>query len=131
MGLPLVLLPGLMCDRVVWSATMDALSADTTAIVPAYGDIASLAGMADLVLALAPLVALHLAWIGPITVNSNYCPGRLIFDIPTLPSSAQHGQEGKGPLTPEPSRTRPKGRLVRSRLDQMRGRQAKLGRTPA
>jgi pimeloyl-ACP methyl ester carboxylesterase len=53
-GLPLLLLPGLMCDRVVWGETMAALPGGLTCIVPAYGDIDTLGGMAERVLALAP-----------------------------------------------------------------------------
>jgi pimeloyl-ACP methyl ester carboxylesterase len=43
-----------MCDRVVWGETMAALPGDLTCIVPAYGDIDTLGGMAERVLALAP-----------------------------------------------------------------------------
>jgi len=53
-GVPLVLLPGLMCDRALWAPTMDALSPDTEIHVSAYGDLDSLSAMAERVLALAP-----------------------------------------------------------------------------
>lgn len=53
-GLPLVLLPGLMCDRALWAPTIDALVPDTEIHVPDYGDVNSLGAMAERVLALAP-----------------------------------------------------------------------------
>ena len=54
MTVPLVLLPGLMCDRAVWGAVMDALPPDAEIDVSAYGDIDSLGAMAERVLMLAP-----------------------------------------------------------------------------
>jgi len=53
-GVPLVLLPGLMCDRAVWGPVMDALPPEIEIHVSAYGDIDSLGGMAERVLSLAP-----------------------------------------------------------------------------
>jgi pimeloyl-ACP methyl ester carboxylesterase len=43
-----------MCDRAVWSETIAALPGHIAVVVPAYGDIDSLGGMAERVLALAP-----------------------------------------------------------------------------
>jgi pimeloyl-ACP methyl ester carboxylesterase len=54
LAVPLVLLPGLMCDRAVWGAVMDALPADAEIDVAAYGDIDTLGAMAERVLMLAP-----------------------------------------------------------------------------
>jgi len=51
---PLILLPGLMCDRVVWREMLPALDADRDIDIAAYGDIDSLGGMAERVLDLAP-----------------------------------------------------------------------------
>jgi pimeloyl-ACP methyl ester carboxylesterase len=53
-AVPLVLLPGLMCDRAVWGGVMEALPSDTDIDVAAYGDIDLLGEMAERVLALAP-----------------------------------------------------------------------------
>lgn len=53
-GVPLVLLPGLMCDRAVWGATMEALPPETDIDVAAYGEIDSLGAMAERVLMLSP-----------------------------------------------------------------------------
>ncbi len=54
MAVPLVLLPGLMCDRAVWGAVMDALPADAEIDVADYGDIDTIGAMAERVLMLAP-----------------------------------------------------------------------------
>lgn len=53
-GVPLVLLPGLMCDRVVWGAVLQALGDERDVDIAAYGDIDSLGAMAERVLDLAP-----------------------------------------------------------------------------
>ncbi len=50
--LPLLLLPGLMCDRAAWSDTIAALSGNPA--VPDYGEADTLGGMAERVLAAAP-----------------------------------------------------------------------------
>lgn len=54
MAVPLVLLPGLMCDRAVWGGVMEALPPETDIDVAAYGDIDSLGEMAARALMLAP-----------------------------------------------------------------------------
>lgn len=51
---PLLLLPGLMCDRVVWSETMAALPGENPIDVAAYGELDTLSLMAERVLDLAP-----------------------------------------------------------------------------
>ena len=51
---PLILLPGLMCDRAVWAPVIGVLSDDRDIDVAAYGDIDSLSEMASRVLDLAP-----------------------------------------------------------------------------
>ena len=51
---PLVLLPGLMCDRAVWGDTLPALGGGRDTDIAAYGAIDSLGGMAERVLELAP-----------------------------------------------------------------------------
>ncbi len=53
----LVLLPGLMCDRAVWTAQIDALTAaraDLDCFVAQYGELDSLTAMAERVLEQAP-----------------------------------------------------------------------------
>lgn len=50
----LILLPGLLCDRSVWAAQVEALGATFECIVPSYGEIDSIPGMARSVLAQAP-----------------------------------------------------------------------------
>jgi len=52
--LPLLLLPGLMCDRAVWRDTVAALAGSPDAIVPDYGEADTLGAMAERVLAGAP-----------------------------------------------------------------------------
>jgi len=54
MTLPLLLLPGLMCDRAVWTEVMELLGVERTASVPDYGARDSLGGMAEDVLRAAP-----------------------------------------------------------------------------
>jgi pimeloyl-ACP methyl ester carboxylesterase len=53
-GTPLLLLPGLMCDRAVWSETMAALPGENPIDVAAYGELDTLGLMAERVLDLAP-----------------------------------------------------------------------------
>jgi len=52
--LPLLLLPGLLCDAAVWTAQRDALAPLAEMHVPAYGLLDSLPAMAAHVLATAP-----------------------------------------------------------------------------
>jgi pimeloyl-ACP methyl ester carboxylesterase len=49
-----VLLPGLLCDGAVWSGQLEALSHRVHCIVPDYGELDSLAAMAQATLAQAP-----------------------------------------------------------------------------
>jgi pimeloyl-ACP methyl ester carboxylesterase len=51
---PLVLLPGLMCDATVWRAQIEEFSSAYTILVPSYGLLDSLRGMARHVLSEAP-----------------------------------------------------------------------------
>ena len=51
---PLVLLPGLMCDRAVWGGVIEALPPETAIDVAAHGDLDSLRAMAERALTLAP-----------------------------------------------------------------------------
>jgi len=51
---PLVLLPGLMCDRAVWGEMLPALGGENDIDIAAYGEIDSLGGMAERVLDFAP-----------------------------------------------------------------------------
>jgi pimeloyl-ACP methyl ester carboxylesterase len=51
---PLYLLPGLICDKVIWAAQVRALSELTEVVVPDYGNARSLEAMAECVLASAP-----------------------------------------------------------------------------
>ena len=51
---PVLLLPGLVCDAAVWTHARQALSARTTVHIAEYGALDSLGAMADTVLAEAP-----------------------------------------------------------------------------
>lgn len=51
---PLYLLPGLICDELVWAAQVRALSSIATVAVPGYGNARSLVSMAERVFASAP-----------------------------------------------------------------------------
>jgi pimeloyl-ACP methyl ester carboxylesterase len=54
--IPLVLVPGLMCDRTVWEEQMKGLSAVAACTVADHGELDSLAGMAEKILRTAPPV---------------------------------------------------------------------------
>lgn len=69
----LVLLPGLMCDAAVWAAQVEALSATHDCVVPHYGTLDSLAGMAAQVLREAPP--------GPLAVAGHSMGGRIAFEM--------------------------------------------------
>ena len=69
----LLLLPGLMCDRAVWSAQIEALSPRFGCIVPHYGELNSLAAMAERVLREAPP--------GPLAVAGHSMGGRIAFEM--------------------------------------------------
>jgi pimeloyl-ACP methyl ester carboxylesterase len=65
-----VLLPGLLCDREVWQAQIDALG---PCHVPDYGLLDSLRAMAEHVLATAPA--------GPLAVAGHSMGGRIAFEM--------------------------------------------------
>jgi pimeloyl-ACP methyl ester carboxylesterase len=65
-----VLLPGLLCDREVWQAQIDALG---PCHVPGYGSLDSLSAMAAHVLATAPP--------GPLAVAGHSMGGRIAFEM--------------------------------------------------
>lgn len=69
----LVLLPGLMCDRAVWAAQIEALSPEFDCVVPHYGELNSLAAMAEQVLREAPS--------GPLAVAGHSMGGRIAFEM--------------------------------------------------
>lgn len=69
----LVLLPGLMCDRAVWAAQVEALSPQAEGFVPGYAALDSLADMAAKVLAEAPP--------GPLAVAGHSMGGRIAFEM--------------------------------------------------
>src|SRR5512147_1710716 len=69
----LLLLPGLMCDRAVWAAQIEALSATHEVRVPHYGTLDSLAAMAEQVLREAPP--------GPLAVAGHSMGGRIALEI--------------------------------------------------
>lgn len=69
----LVLLPGLMCDRAVWAAQVEGLSATHDCIVPHYGTLDSLAAMAAQVLREAPP--------GQLAVAGHSMGGRIAFEM--------------------------------------------------
>ena len=68
----LLLLSGLTCDRAVWTEQIDVLSASTDCIVPVYGELDSIASMAQRVLREAPA---HFALAG------HSMGGRVAFEI--------------------------------------------------
>lgn len=70
MAASLVLLPGLLCDRAVWRAQIDALG---PAFVADYGALESLPAMAAHVLATAPA--------GPLVVAGHSMGGRVAFEM--------------------------------------------------
>jgi pimeloyl-ACP methyl ester carboxylesterase len=70
MAASLVLLPGLLCDRAVWRAQIDAIG---PAFVVDYGTLDSLAAMAAHVLATAPA--------GPLAVAGHSMGGRVAFEM--------------------------------------------------
>lgn len=72
---PLVLLPGLMCDAVVWRAQIEEFSTGHTLHVPDYGTLDSLPAMARHVLAEAPE---HFALAG------HSMGGRIAFEMMRL-----------------------------------------------
>ncbi|WP_298825480.1 alpha/beta hydrolase [uncultured Piscinibacter sp.] len=69
----LLLLPGLMCDRAVWSEQIEALSPAFDCVVPHYGELDSLAAMAAKVLSEAPP--------GPLAVAGHSMGGRVAFEM--------------------------------------------------
>ncbi len=69
----LLLLPGLMCDRAVWTAQIEALSATHECIVPHYGTLDSLSAMAAKVLRETPP--------GPLAVAGHSMGGRIAFEM--------------------------------------------------
>ncbi len=69
----LLLLPGLMCDRAVWAAQIEALSATHEVRVPHYGTLDSLAAMAEQVLREAPP--------GPLAVAGHSMGGRIALEM--------------------------------------------------
>lgn len=73
--IPLLLLPGLMCDATVWRAQIDAFSSAHTIQVPSYGELDSLPAMARHVLAEAPE---HFALAG------HSMGGRIAFEMMRL-----------------------------------------------
>lgn len=54
MSFPLVLLPGLLCDRAVWASQCDELSDVANCIVPNYGSLRTISDMAQYVLDSVP-----------------------------------------------------------------------------
>ncbi|MFT3954559.1 MAG: alpha/beta fold hydrolase [Piscinibacter sp.] len=69
----LLLLPGLMCDRAAWAPQIDALSSRVDCVVPHYGELNSLAAMAQHVLREAPP--------GPLAVAGHSMGGRIAFEM--------------------------------------------------
>lgn len=69
----LLLLPGLMCDRAVWAAQIEALAATHAVVVPHYGTLDSLAAMAAQLL--------HEAPPGPLAVAGHSMGGRIAFEM--------------------------------------------------
>lgn len=69
---PLCLLPGLICDDVIWAAQVRALSDITEVAVPDYGNARSLEAMAKCVLASAP---------GKISLAGHSMGGRVALEV--------------------------------------------------
>jgi pimeloyl-ACP methyl ester carboxylesterase len=72
----LMLLPGLLCDATVWAPQVHALGAMASCVVPAYGNLNSLAAMAAHVLATAPSERFSLA--------GHSMGGRVAFEVMRL-----------------------------------------------
>ncbi|HOZ62909.1 MAG TPA: alpha/beta hydrolase, partial [Burkholderiaceae bacterium] len=72
----LILLPGLMCDAIVWAPQVQALSAVANCVVPKYGTLNSLTAMAEHVLATAPTQRFALA--------GHSMGGRVAFEVMRL-----------------------------------------------
>lgn len=69
----LLLLPGLMCDHAVWAPQVEALGDRFDCVVPHYGELDSLAAMAQQVLSDAPP--------GPLAVAGHSMGGRIAFEM--------------------------------------------------
>lgn len=69
----LLLLPGLMCDRAAWAPQVEAFSDRFDCLVPHYGELDSLAAMADHVLREAPP--------GPLSVAGHSMGGRIALEM--------------------------------------------------
>ncbi len=72
----LILLPGLMCDAIVWAPQVQALSAVANCVVPEYGTLNSLTAMAEHVLVTAPTQRFALA--------GHSMGGRVAFEVMRL-----------------------------------------------
>jgi len=72
----LLLLPGLMCDAIVWAPQVQALSHVANCIVPEFGTLNSLTAMAEHVLAMAPTPRFALA--------GHSMGGRVAFEVMRL-----------------------------------------------
>lgn len=69
----LLLLPGLMCDHDAWAPQVEAFSDRFDCVVPNYGELDSLAAMAQQVLRDAP--------VGPLAVAGHSMGGRIAFEM--------------------------------------------------
>ncbi len=69
----LLLLPGLMCDAMVWSAQVEAVGHAANCIVPAYGNLNSITAMAEHALNAAPA--------GRFSVAGHSMGGRVAFEV--------------------------------------------------
>lgn len=81
--LPLLLLPGLMCDEAVWVHQRKALSELTGCIVPFYRNLTSITSMAEEVLAEAPS--------GPLLIAGHSMGGRIALELARLAPSRVQG----------------------------------------
>lgn len=72
----LLLLPGLLCDHAVWTHQCAALADVADCLVPDYGLLDSITGMAEAVLAQAPA--------GPLAVAGHSMGGRVALEVQRL-----------------------------------------------
>ncbi|HET6827345.1 MAG TPA: alpha/beta hydrolase, partial [Ramlibacter sp.] len=81
--LPLLLLPGLLCDAAVWTHQRAALAHVVDCSIPDYGDLDTIAAMAEAALAAAPP--------GPLLVAGHSMGGRVALEIVRLAQSRIQG----------------------------------------
>lgn len=82
-SLPLLLLPGLLCDAAVWAHQRAALAQMVDCIIPDYGDLDTITAMAEAALSAAPP--------GPLLVAGHSMGGRVALELVRLAPSRIKG----------------------------------------